>query len=586
MSQNQEYIIGIDLGTTNSEVAIYRQDEGDTGAPHVIPDERGRTMIPSCVGVAEDGTLLVGEEARNQHLLYPERTIRSIKRRMGQSESVTMAGNTYLPQEISAILLKQLKKIAENHLKQPVTKAVITVPAYFSDAQRQATREAGEIAGLEVVRIINEPTAAALVYDSGHQEGKRTLVYDLGGGTFDVSVVRREEGVVEVISSHGNNQLGGDDFDQKIVAHLMAHIQEHHGMAVASLPTVMARLLRVAESAKITLSDHPFVQIEEAYLLEHDNKPVHLSLELSRADYETMITPYIEETMEAIQTALSDAKLTASDVDSVLLVGGATRTPLVSQRLQEVFAQYPRGEVDPDLCVALGASIQAAAIQGTTVSAILVDVTPYTFGVSCFGELDGYPSPDLFAPVIRKNTPIPVHKSDLFFTMYDNQDQVEIRIFQGENKNTQHNTLIGEFMVEGLSQAPAHNPLIVDMELDLDGLLHVSATEKATRLAKKVTIANALKKMDDASRRQSQAHIDALFNETDSPWPATEPHEVVQARALLEKAERMFEQASPEDREEMINLVETIRDTLDGDDPDALKEPCEQLSEILFYLET
>ena len=587
MAQNQEPIIGIDLGTTNSEVAIYRQDEGHSGRPRVIADDQGRCIIPSCVGVAEDGSILVGEAARNQYILYPERTIRSIKRRMGQQETVTMAGKDYLPQEISAILLKRLKAIAEAHLGQSVSKAVITVPAYFSDAQRQATREAGEIAGLEVVRMINEPTAAALVYEAGQQEGRRILVYDLGGGTFDVSVVRMEEGVVEVISSHGNNHLGGDDFDQKVVDHLLNHLQEQYGIT-ESLPTkVMARLLRAAETAKISLSDHPFVRIEEEYLLEHKGKPLHLSLELSRETLEEMISPYIEETLDAIHTALKGAELTASAVDAVLLVGGATRTPLVSRRLQEIFGKPPRGEVDPDLCVALGAAIQGAAIQGAQVSAVLVDVTPYTFGISTFGELDGYPRPDIFSPVIRKNTPIPVHKSEIFCTMYDDQDAVEIRISQGENRDALRNTLIGSFMVEGLSKAPAHNPFTVAMELDLDGILHVSAIEKKTGLSKRITITNALQKMDNTALAQAQERIGGLFGDEEGfPISGSGHQEIVQARALVEKAERMLEQASPEDRDEMVNLIETILDALASTTLEALAEPCGQLSEILFYLET
>ena len=586
--EEQELIIGIDLGTTNSEVAVYQQTGKHEGRPHVILDAQGRKILPSCVGVAEDGSLLVGEEAQNQYAAYPERTIRSIKRLMGQEETVTMAGQAYLPQEISAIILKRLKGIAEAHLGQPVHKAVITVPAYFSDAQRQATREAGEIAGLDVVRMINEPTAAALVYETGHQEGKRILVYDLGGGTFDVSVVRVEEGVVEVISSHGNNHLGGDDFDQKIVTHLVTHLQEKHGVAVDAMPKVMARLLRAAEKAKITLSDHPFALIEEAYLLEHKDKPVHLSLELSRAFYEEMITPFIEETLTAVHTALSGSGMTASEVDSVLLVGGTTRTPLVGRRLNEAFGKRPRSEVDPDLCVALGASIQAAAIQGSHVSAVLVDVTPYTFGIAAYGELNGQPYPEVFSPVIEKNTPIPVQKSDLFFTVYDNQDAVDIRIFQGENRDALYNTLIGEFTVDGLSRAPAHSPLVVDMVLDLDGILSVTATEKNTGLAKRISISNALKKMDDTTLVQAQERISDLFEEAvGAPeTAAVHHHEVVQARALVEKAERMLEKASEEDRDEMINLIENIMDALNNNERESLREPCEQLSEILFYLDT
>ena len=411
-----EEIVGIDLGTTNSEIALY-----DGGRPVVLADSEGRMILPSVVGVTEAGELLVGEQARNQLLLYPERTVRSIKRRMGRDETVRMAGRDYTPQEISAIILRRLKEIAEQRLGRQVTKAVITVPAYFSDTQRQATREAGEIAGLDVVRIINEPTAAALVYEAGVNQGKRILVYDLGGGTFDVSVVRIEAGVVEVISSHGNNHLGGDDFDQKIVAHIVEHLKIKQGVDVSDRPTAMARILRAAEVAKRYLSDHPYARIEEEFIADAEGRPVHLSLELSRDEYEDMITPFIEETLDAVHAALKGADLMASQVEEILLVGGATRTPLVRRRLAEVFGLIPRGEVDADLCVAMGAAIQGAAIAGAEVSAVLVDVTPYTFGTSALSELDGDVYPYCFVPIIAKNTAIPVRKSEVFFTLHDAQ---------------------------------------------------------------------------------------------------------------------------------------------------------------------
>src|SRR5712671_7843450 len=342
-------IVGIDLGTTNSEIAVYRD-----GRPEVLVDELGRMILPSVVGVGEAGDLLVGEEARNQFILYPERTVRSIKRRMGSGEKVELAGHAYTPQEISAIILKRLKDIAERRLGRPVRKAVITVPAYFSDTQRQATREAGEIAGLEVVRIINEPTAAALVYEAAQHQGKRILVYDLGGGTFDVSVVRIEQGVVEVISSHGNNHLGGDDFDHKIVEHVLEHLKLKHGVDVADRPQAMARILRSAEDAKKQLSDHPYARIAEEYLAEHSGQPVNLDLELSREEYEDMIAPFIEETLGAIHIALESAGLTSSQVDEILLVGGATRTPLIRRRLVECSARSPAARLIPTCALPWG----------------------------------------------------------------------------------------------------------------------------------------------------------------------------------------------------------------------------------------
>ena len=470
-----EEIVGIDLGTTNSEIALYRNNR-----PDVLADPRGRVILPSVVGVNEAGDLLVGEEAHNQYILYPDRTVRSIKRLMGSDRKVQLAGKEYSPPEISAIILKRLKEIAEQGLGRPVRKAVITVPAFFSDAQRQATRDAGEIAGLDVVRIINEPTAAALVYEAAQQQGKRLLVYDLGGGTFDVSVVRIEDGVVEVIASHGNNHLGGDDFDRKIVERVLAHLKTEQGADVSGHPQAMARIQRAAENAKKTLSDHPFARMDEEYLAEVDGKPIHLAFELSRADYEESIAPFIEETLGAIHAALDLAALTSSQIDEILLVGGATRTPVIRARLFDVFGKPARGEVDPDLCVAMGAAIQGAAMAGEKVSAVLVDVTPYSFGTSAIGELDGEIYPYRYVPIIHKNTPIPVRKSEAFHTIHDNQQSVDVHIYQGENDDALENIEIGEFRVEGLGAAPAGNTIILDLTLDRDGILHVSAKEKAT----------------------------------------------------------------------------------------------------------
>ena len=577
-------IVGIDLGTTNSEIALYRD-----GRPEVLADDQGRTILPSVVGVTEAGELLVGEEARNQLLLYPDRTVRSIKRRMGQSETVRMAGHDYTPQEISAIILKRLKEIAERKLGRPVRKAVITVPAYFSDTQRQATREAGEIAGLEVVRIINEPTAAALVYEAGQHQGKRIMVYDLGGGTFDVSVVRIEEGVVEVISSHGNNHLGGDDFDQKIVAHILEHLKIKQGVDVADQPRAMARILRAAEAAKKQLSDHPYARIEEEYLTETDGKPVHLSLELARDEYEQMIAPFVEETLQSIHSALQSADLTASQVEEILLVGGATRTPMIRRRLLEVFDREPRGEVDADLCVAMGAAIQGAAIGGTEVSAVLVDVTPYTFGTSALGELDGELYPYHYIPIIARNTPIPVRKSEAFFTIVDDQTAVDVRIYQGENADALENIKIGEFRVEGLSKAPAGNPVVLDLALDRDGILHVAAREKNTGLERRISIDQAVSRYGAAELQEARERIGSLFGhdnmDTAVDGDAADRGDAALA-ALLEKAGARLDTVGDEDRQEMIDLMETIRDAQTGGDAATLAQARTQLSDLLFYLET
>ena len=576
-------IVGIDLGTTNSEIAIYRN-----GRPEVLGDEQSRVILPSVVGLSETGELLVGEEARNQFLLYPERTIRSIKRRMGSDARVHLGDREYTPQEISAIILSRLKEIAQRQLGRPVSKAVITVPAYFSDTQRQATREAGEIAGLEVMRIINEPTAAALVYEAAQHQGKRILVYDLGGGTFDVSVVRIEAGVVEVISSHGNNHLGGDDFDHKIVEHVLEHLKLKHGVDVSGQPRAMARILRSAETAKKRLSDHPFARIEEEYLTEQDGKPVNLDLELSREDYEEMITPFIEETLGAIHIALELASLISSQVDEILLVGGATRTPLIRRRLVEAFGKDPRGEVDPDLCVALGAAIQGAAMAGTEVSAVLVDVTPYTFGTSALGELNGDLYPYMFVPIIPKNTPIPVRRSEVFFTIAEGQTGVDVRIYQGENRDALENIKIGEFRVDGLSRtAPAGNPVILDLALDRDGILQVSAREKQTGLERRITIDKAMSRYDQAQLDQARERIGSLFEGREPGDTAVADSATDSALAvLLAKASGKLDDAGEEDRSEIIDLIEMIKDARTSGDTAALEDARQQLQDLLFYLET
>ena len=437
-------IIGIDLGTTNSEVAIVEQ-----GKVHIICDG-DKKILPSFVGMDDNGEILVGESARNQYLVYPERTVKSIKRLMGQDIHVDLAGQAYTPQEISAIILKRLKSIAEQHVGHPVSKAVITVPAYFSDAQRQATRDAGEIAGLDVVRMINEPTAAALAYDANQAEAKRMLVYDLGGGTFDVSVVSSQAGVVEVLSSHGDNHLGGDDFDQQIIEYLLEHLQTTYGADARKHSKALARITRAAENAKFLLSDQPYAKIEEEYLLEHDGAAIHLSVELSRMEYEDMIEDYINATLDAVHIALKGAKFTVKDIDEIILVGGSTRTPCIRERLFNEFGFEPHSEVDPDLCVAMGAAIQAAMISGQQVDTVLVDVTPYTYGTSAIGPLNGEMYPFMYVPVIHKNSVLPNRKTEAFMTSYDGQEKVEVVIYQGEDPDALNNIKIGEFLIEDL----------------------------------------------------------------------------------------------------------------------------------------
>jgi molecular chaperone DnaK len=583
-----ETIIGIDLGTTNSEVAIVRD-----GHVEVIEVAPGVRILPSVVGVGDDGALLVGEAARNQYVLHPERSVRSIKRHMGELDAVQMAGKDYSAQEISAMILRRLREIAEAHTGDTITKAVITVPAYFSDAQRQATREAGEIAGLEVMRIINEPTAAALAYESCHSGARKALVYDLGGGTFDVSVVNLESDVVEVLASHGNNHLGGDDFDLKLVAFAVEHLRTKSAIDVRDDAVAMARLQRAAETAKITLSEQPFATLSEEYLGEKDGVPVHLSLEISRNDYEEMIEPFVAETLDALHVALSGAGLTVSEIDEILLVGGATRTPLVQQRLEAELGLQPRAEVDPDLCVAMGAAIQAAVIAGAQAPTVLVDVTPYTFGTSAMGTFNGEVYPYCFVPLIRKNTPIPVSRSEGFCTISDGQSKAEINVYQGEDPDALNNIAIGRFMIEGLRDAPAGNPLITTFSLDVNGILQVTSREKESGLVHSITIDNAISRFAGDKLLAARERIDELFGEQEAtPRPAgadavgtADGRRLrVEATALVEKAERLLATAAGENAEDLVNAIEAVKDGLGGSD-EQLRTPTDALADLLYYLD-
>jgi molecular chaperone DnaK (HSP70) len=599
-----DIIVGIDLGTTNSEIAVVRNTQIE-----VLTIENGSPILPSVVGLGDNDVLLVGAAARNQYVLHPERTIRSVKRRMGEATHLSLGDRQYTPAEVSAMILLRLKKIAEEHLGTAVSKAVITVPAYFSDAQRQATREAGEIAGLEVVRIINEPTAAALAYGAhrgakGRADARKSLVYDLGGGTFDVSVVNMEGDVVEVLASHGNNRLGGDDFDRCIVDFALTHLKTAHDVdiaAAAASPTVMARLQRAAEAAKIALSDRPYATLAEEFLFDKDGSPVHLSLEISRLDYEEMIEPFIAETMDAVHVALTGANLAVADISEVLLVGGATRTPMVSRRLEELTGILPHGEIDPDLCVAMGAAVQAEIIAGGATPTVLIDVTPYTFGTSTLAFLGDREYPFCFVPLIRRNTPIPAAHSEVFYTVHDNQDKVEVMVFQGESHDALDNIEIGRFMVKGLRKVPAGNPIVLDFSIDINGILNVRAREKTTGLEHAITIDNAISRFEDGKLDAARDRIRSMFDDEvaqndDSVTPAdaaTIDHRriVVEANALIEKATRMLQSASTDDRDDLIDGIESVRDAIavitasEATDDAALVEAMGELADVLYYLD-
>ncbi|HXG08160.1 MAG TPA: Hsp70 family protein [Gemmataceae bacterium] len=597
-------IVGIDLGTTNSEIAIIRD-----GQPYVFAED-GDPILPSFVGLSEDGRLLVGKAARNQWVIAPERTIKSIKRKMGQDVKVRLGNQEYRPQEISAMILRTLRDRAARELGVPIKRAVITVPAYFNDAQRQVTREAGELAGLEVVRILNEPTAASLTYDPSHRELRRLLVYDLGGGTFDVSIVQAQESVVEVLASHGDTQLGGDDFDDLLLKHVCDRFQEEHGIDLRADRIAKARLLRAVEAAKCHLSYHPFARIEEEFIAEKNGVALHLNLEISRQEYERMIRPLLDRTMDCMRRALEDAHLTPSQIDKVVLVGGATRTPLVTQLLEERLGQPAHQEVNPDLCVAMGAAIQAAIIAGTEVGAVLVDITPHSLGIKCLDEVHGFPFEYRFAPIIKRGTPLPASRSEVFHTVHDRQTEVDIDVYQGESDDVRRNHRVGRFLIQGLAPVPAGNQIVVQLDLNLDGMLKVSAREKATGLQKQITIDNALARFEREEREIARERLERLWEEWDQdipedredledlenesepvevpslvPGPREGQREAVQARALLEKAERLLDRVAPEDRSEVERQMEKVRIALTDRKWDQVTQACNELADILFYLE-
>ena len=496
-----DVIVGIDLGTTNSEVAGLVD-----GQVQVLAAE-GEQIMPSYVALSPEGTLLVGTPARNQYVLYPERTVKSIKRLMGTDQRVALGEQTYAPAEISAMILRTLKARAEAALGEPVRRAVITVPAYFSDAQRQATRHAGEIAGLEVVRILNEPTAAALAYGADRQGDRTVLIYDLGGGTFDVSLVQVHAEVTEVLASHGNNHLGGDDFDQLLVEFILGQFQAAGNPDIRGDRRAMSRLLHAAEEAKKRLSFEPYARIREEHFAERDGVPVHLDIEVSRDQYEQVIRHLVEGTLDSVHQVLADAGQRPDQVDEILLVGGATRTPLVAQLLEEKTGLTPRQELHPDLCVALGAGVLAARSAGHAIDRVLVDISPYSFGPSYFGLLDGLPSEHCYRPIIARNTPLPVSRTEIYCTMMDSQDAWQVSVYQGDDPNALHNLLVGRFLVEGLSPVPAGNEILCRMDLDLDGLLKVTAIEKQTGLAKQITIEGATKPLSAAELARARQRM-------------------------------------------------------------------------------
>ena len=590
---DSDTVIGIDLGTTNSEVAIL-----SGGRPEVVRED-GDAILPSCVGLDEAGNVIVGRRARNQSAVAPERTVLSIKRLMGSGEQVSMGAQTYTPQEISAFILKALKERAARALGHDVRKAVITVPAYFTDAQRQATREAGQVAGLEVVRIINEPTAAALSYEGRGKESRRILVYDLGGGTFDVSVVAIEEGVVEVLASTGDNHLGGDDFDRLLAERLDAHVETELGIHGARENRLLqARLRRASEEAKIALSSQPYARVEEDHIATVDGEPKHLSCELNRPDFEQDLEELLARTMQSVTTALDDAGVRPSQLDRILMVGGSTRIPRIARLLAERLGQEPHGEVDPELCVALGAAVQAGIEMGQDMQSVLVDITPYTFGTSTLGELHGQPYAHQFVPLIRRNTKLPATRTEAFFTVTEEQEAVEVKVYQGEDPDALKNVEIGSFHFSGLNRERGayDQGLLFTYHLDLDGLLKVHAVERATGREIHGVVENAMGRSTEEALAASRARVDGLWGEEDiaeatgtageAPVEAVaRPNTPPEIQETLERATRALDTAPAEDQEEMIDLIEDLHNALKEGRAEDAAAVRQNLDEILFYLE-
>ncbi len=488
-------VVGIDLGTTNSVVAIM---EGNT--PVVIPNAEGSRTTPSVVAFSRDGERLVGQIARRQAVLNHDHTISSIKRKMGTSEVAWAGGRPYTPQEISAMILQKLKTDAETYLGEPVTKAVITVPAYFNDAQRQATKDAGKIAGLEVLRILNEPTAASLAYGLEHRKNGTILVWDLGGGTFDVSILEVGDGVFEVQSTNGDTRLGGDDYDQRIVQWIVEQYHREHGINLRRDRQALQRLVEAAEKAKIELSTLYQTTINLPFIAADITGPKHLEMTLSRARFEELTADLTERTIAPFRAALADAKLTTQQLDEVVLVGGATRMPAIQQLVRRLTGKDPHQGVNPDEVVAVGAAIQAAVLTGEVRDVVLLDVTPLSLGVETQGGI--------MRRLIERNTTIPTSKSEIFSTAEDNQTSVEVHVLQGERELAQDNKPLGRFHLEGIRPAPRGVPKIeVTFDIDANGIVSVSARDRATGKEQRVTLT--------ASTNLSQEEVERLVQEAE-----------------------------------------------------------------------
>jgi molecular chaperone DnaK len=589
-------IVGIDLGTTFSAVSHVQE-----GVPRILSqgDER---IMPSMVGLTPQGGLLVGTPARNQYTLYPERTIRSIKRKMGTNEQVTLGDRSYAPAEISALILRELKRRAETQLGETVDRAVITVPAYFSDAARQATIEAGQLAGFTVERILNEPTAAALAYGLDRSDERQLVaVYDLGGGTFDVSIIELDNGVVEVRASHGDTQLGGDDFDQRLVDFLAERfLEQHPGHDPRADRRALARLTRAAEQAKIALSSQAFTRVREEYLLSEGNRPLHLDIEVARTDFEGLIEDLVSRTLDAFAAALEDTGLEASAMNKILLVGGSTRVPLVWQRVYEYTGIEPEIAVNPDEAVALGAGVEAAIIAGEPLAAILVDVTAHSLGIEVAEEVFGRLVPDLYSIIIHRNTTIPTSKSEVYRALTPQQTAIELKIYQGEEQIASRNRLLGNFLFSGLRpEAPGQLPRItVTFDFDSNGILHVSAVDRGSGKTAGIQVQAAHARLSAAELADARLNLEALEEDlvrdlegaVEGEWTeveAGEPQangagsdEHAEASALLARARRLLER-EPDDQD-LREAIESLTGKMREDDEAAIEAAQEALLDLIY----
>jgi len=570
-----EKILGIDLGTTYSCMAIM---EG--GTPKVIPNSEGARTTPSVVAFSKDGERLVGSVAKRQAVTNPTRTIASIKRKMGTNETVTIGDKKYTPQEISAMILQKLKIDAEAYLGEKITKAVITVPAYFNDAQRQATKDAGKIAGLEVMRIINEPTASSLAYGLDKEGDSTVLVYDLGGGTFDVSILTLGDGVFEVLSTNGINHLGGDDFDDRIIDFLIDDFKQKEGIDLRKDPVALQRLKDAAERAKIELSTLQKTNINLPYITTSDSGPKFLDTDLTRAKFEQLIGDLVDKTIDPVKNALKDAGLEAKDITHVLLVGGSTRVPLVVETVKKITGKEPDKGINPDECVALGAAIQGAVLSGEAKDVVLLDVTPLTLGIETLGNIA--------TPLIERNTTIPTRKSQIFSTAADGQTSVEIHVVQGERQFARDNFSLGRFQLTGIPPAPRGVPQIeVTFDIDANGIVHVSAKDLGSGNEQSITIHGKKDLTDDEIEKMVK---DAQLHEEEDKKKREEIEIRNNADMAAYSAEKLIkesgDQIDDEDKTSIEEAVAALKTTLEGEDTVAIKEKMDALQEAVFKVTT